>query len=88
MGYWNASIELKATIMVQNGPSWPQILPFVLLDLHTAACEEFAASQAVLVYEENPRLPGDLVLDKRVDLEENELLHLIWDGVDVFVGRT
>lgn len=51
---------------------WLQGSPFVLLGR-----EEFAASPAELMYEENHRLSGDLVLDKRGDRRETRFLSLL-----------
>lgn len=55
---------LKAVIMACDNLCWSQILPFVLLVLHTAGHEEFAFSLADLVYGEKLRFPSDLVVDK------------------------
>lgn len=53
---------LKASL---DEPFWLQVLPFVLVGFRSAVRAEFATSPAQLVYGENLRLPGGLILDKR-----------------------
>lgn len=50
--------------------SWWYVLPFALLGLHTANCEEFTTS-----------FPSDPVLNIRLRLNYIELLHLLEDAV-------
>lgn len=56
-------------------------MPFLLLVIRTFAREEFDASPANLVYRENLRFPGELVLDKRDGFLETGLLRLVRDAV-------
>lgn len=81
-------LNAEGLVMVRDGSSWSQVSPVILLGLHTAAHGEFTASLADLVYREKLRLPGELALDKTDGSRENELLRLLRDAVDVFVGRT
>lgn len=54
--------------------SWP---PY---NLYTH--EEFVTSHADLIYRENLRLPGDMVLDKRDGLEGTEIVCLLSETID------
>lgn len=72
-----------AAMMAQDDPSWSQVLPLILLGLRTINPEEFAASLAELVYEENLRLPIDPVHEVRSSLNSIGLLHLLRDAVSL-----
>lgn len=72
---------LKAVIMVQDNPSWSQVLPLVLLGLQTAKRGKFASSPVELVYGKNLRLPSDPVLDIKSRLNATGLLRLLKDAM-------
>lgn len=59
--------QLKAAIMCHDNIHWVEALPFVLLGIRTAFKDDIEATTAELVYGENLRLPGDLVIARTGD---------------------
>ncbi|GFR10272.1 uncharacterized protein TNCT_140761 [Trichonephila clavata] len=55
--------SLKATLMAHLTPHWTQVLPFVLLGLHSVIKKDINATAAELVYSTTIRLPSDFFQD-------------------------
>lgn len=67
--------------MARDNPSCSQVLPCVLLGPRTDDRKKLAAIPANLIYMENLRLSGIIVLDKGEEHRESELLHLLRDAI-------
>jgi hypothetical protein len=52
---------LKAAIICHADQCWTEVLPLVLLGIHTAFKEDLQASVDVLIYSELLRIPGELL---------------------------
>ena len=75
--------QLKAAIKARGDtPNWTKELPFVLLGIRTSIKEDLKCSSAELVYGENLRVPGDVLIPPTSsDEPTSEFVKLIRDAM-------